>query len=293
MSVPGERFTLNLEGVPATIDLEQMGKGTTSIQVESPLRFTASYPSMKLGYRIKRDVDLYDGRVHLGKKSGHTWLGVQGDAIRISLTSTLGVDIRRPTIVPCDSIEFENGTAYASPLALSPPSERTIGMGKSFFPLYVAAREVNPLMIRYSGPFQVLQKRDGWVSLQADWDDGSRLRGWTPERFATSKAIPTESRGGIVGSTISACGGVADGPPLERVTLRKGAVVAASPGGAIWASVAMEISVEVFRLDRAHNGWMQVTAIPGLPATCLEHENIWIRTRDIIIEPVRRSHVGQ
>src|ERR1039458_1113764 len=140
VSVPGERFTLNLEGVPATIHLEQMGKGTTSIQVESPLRFTASYPSMKLGYRIKRDVDLYDGRVHLGKKSGHTWLGVQGDAIRISLTSTLGVDIRRPTIVPCDSIEFENGTAYASPLALSPPSERTIGMGKSFFPLYVAAR---------------------------------------------------------------------------------------------------------------------------------------------------------
>jgi hypothetical protein len=78
-------------------------------------------------------------------------------------------------------------------------------------------------------------------------------------RLSRPLAIPTESLGEIVGSAISGCGGVADGPSPETVTLRKGALVAASAGGAIWASVAEEISVEAIRRDRAHDDWIPVS----------------------------------
>jgi len=282
VSVPGQRFALDLAGVPVIVELKQPGKGTTSIEVQSPLRFTASYPSKKLVYRIRRDVELFGGRIHLGKQAGHTWLRVRGDGLQLSLKSALGLEVKEAVIVPCNAVELGNGTAYAAPLAILPPKERTIGTGPTFFPLYLAPQEVDPLEIRYSGPFQVLQRRPGWVLLQADWEDASQLRGWTRERFATFKAMPTRSWGEVGGSALAKCGGVVDGPPPERVTLRKGAVVAASPGGAIWASAAQEIAVDAILVDRADNGWIHVTALPGLPAPCLEHEHIWVHERDVI-----------
>jgi hypothetical protein len=279
-------FSLDLKGVPATVELEETGKRPASIHVLAPLRFAASYPPEKLVYRIKRGVDLYRGRIHLGKQAGHTWLGVRGDGMQLSLQSALDLEVKEPVIVPCGSVKLGDGTPFAAPLAILPPPDHTVGTGTAFFPLYRTPREVDSLDIRYSGPFQVLRRRPGWVLLQAAWEDGSRVRGWTLERFTTSKiSAPRAWGGGGSGERLCVA---SDGPRLARITLREHAPVASSPGGTIWASVARRITVDAFPLDRP-DGWTRVAAVPGLPAKpCSAHEHIWVRARDVI-GPVPRA----
>ncbi len=289
VQVPGQRFTLDLQAVPVTVAVKHASKGTAIIQVLAPLRFTASYPSKSLVYRIGREVDLYGGRIHLGKRAGYTWLGVRGDGLQVSLRSSLGLQVQEPVIVPCNNIELASSTYYNSPAVSLPPPARTVGTGSAFFPLYLAPEEAAPLSIRYAGPFQVLQRRPGWVLLQANWEDGSQVRGWTRQRFATAKAKSLPGWAG--GESFNVPCAVVDGYgfPLAKIKLRKDAPIAASPGGAVWARVSGTISADAFPLDR-RDGWIQIAAVPGLPArSCSDHDHIWVHSRDVL-GPVPREH---
>jgi len=100
VSAPGVSFALDIDGVPLTIEPET-GKANASVQVMAPLRFAASYPMDKLAFRIKERVDLYGGRIRLGKKAASAWLGIRGDDMQLSLHSTLGIDVKQPLQIPC------------------------------------------------------------------------------------------------------------------------------------------------------------------------------------------------
>ncbi|MGD0838597.1 MAG: hypothetical protein ABSB49_18325 [Polyangia bacterium] len=281
VAVPGQTFALDLKKVPVTMELEEAASRTTTIQVLAPLRFVALYPSDKLVYRIKQRLELAGGRIRLGKLAGYTWLGVSGDGMRLSLQSSLSIDLREPIIVPCRNVELGNGgPSYATPAALSAPRRRTIGTGTAFFPLYLAPREGDHVDIRYPGPFEVLQRHRGWVKLQAAWQDGSRVRGWTRQEFTTS-GVSLPLGWGEGGPGEGGCGRV-DGPLVVRVRLRKDAAVATSPAGPVWASVAQMIAVDAFPSDPSDDGWIQVASVSGLPLPCKDHEHIWVQARDVV-----------
>ena len=250
------------------------------IQVLAPLQFAASYPMDKLALRIKESVDLYGGRIRLGKMAGAAWLGIRGDGALLSLKSTLGVDVKQPLMIPCGRIGLSDGTPYTTPQIASPASDRTIGTGVEFIPLYRSPREVDPLHIQFAGPFKLLRKRPGWVMIEAAWSDGSRVRGWTLERFATTEVAAVGGWG--EGQSGDGACGLSDPPPLVKILLRKQAAIAVSAGGPVWARVARQLSVDAFPAERA-DGWIQVAAVPGLPAKpCSEHEHIWVQSRDVI-----------
>jgi hypothetical protein len=282
VAVPGQTFALDLKKVPVTIELGEGASRTTTIQVLAPLRFVASYPSDKLVYRIKQRLELAGGRIRLGKLAGYTWLGVSGDGMRLSLQSSLGIDLKEPIIVPCSNVELGDGShSYATPAALSAPKKRTIGTGTAFFPLYLAPREGDHVDIRYPGPFEVLQRHRGWVQLQAAWEDGSRVRGWTRQEFTTSPvSLPLGWGGG--GPPVEGWCARADGPFVVRVTLRKDAAISASPEGPAWASVAQAIAVDAIPSDPSDRGWIHVASVPGLPLPCKDHEHIWVQARDVV-----------
>ncbi|MGD0838598.1 MAG: hypothetical protein ABSB49_18330 [Polyangia bacterium] len=288
VAVPGQTFTLDLKKVPVTIELEEGASRTTTIQVLAPLRFVASYPSDKLVYRIKQRLELAGGRIRLGKLAGYTWLGVRGDGMLLSLQSSLGIDLREPIIVPCSNVELGNGgLSYATPAALSAPRKRTIGAGTAFFPLYLAPGEGDHVDIQYPGPFEVLQRHRGWVQLQAAWEDGSRVRGWTRQEFTTSAVSLPLGWGGGGGGGIGCLG--SDGPLVVRVRLRKDAAIAASPAGPVWASVAQAIAVDALPSDPSQGGWVQVHSVPGLIAPCIHDLHIWVQARDVV-GPVPRAY---
>lgn len=279
VSASGVTFSLNLDGLPLTIELEP-GKAMASLQVKAPLRFVASYPSDKLALRIKKRVDLYGGRVRLGTLAAHVWLGVQDDGMQLSLLSTLGIDLKVPPRIPCSNIELSNGTPYSTPQVVWPTKDRTIGMGSTFFPLYLGPQEVDPLAIHYPGPFRILRRRPGWVLIEAAWKDGSRVMGWTLERYTTTKVASVlgwaEGQSGV-----DECHAT-DGPILAKVTLRKEAPVAVSPGGPVWAWVARTLTVDALPPDRS-DGWIQVLGVPGfIGERCSDYENIWVHARDVL-----------
>lgn len=189
VTVPGVTFSLDLDRVPLTVEPER-GKANASLQVMAPLRFSASYPTDKLSFQIKGRIDLYGGRVRLGKAAAHDWLGVRGDAMQLSPLSTLGIEMKEPLQIPCSHIGLGDGTPYWPPEVVWPRKDRTTGVGPAFFPLYLGPQEADPLPIRYPGPFRILGRRQGWVRIEAAWHDGSKVTGWTPERNMTEKVVP-------------------------------------------------------------------------------------------------------
>ena len=287
VSAPGVNFSLDLDGIPLTIEPET-GKASASLQVMAPLRFTASYPMDRLAFRINERVDLYGGRVRLGKGAAHAWLGVRGDGMHLSLLSTLGVDTKEPLQIPCSHIKLGDGTPYWTPQVVWPRKDRTIGTGTTFFPLYLGPQEADPLPILYPGPFRILRKRRGWMLIEAAWADGSRVTGWTLERYTTKKVAPVLGSGG--GESYEGECYATDGPLLAKFTLREQAPVSVSPGGPVWAWVARTLTVDALPLDRS-DGWIQVIGVPGLLSDpCSEYEHIWVHARDVLWTGAAAEH---
>ena len=287
VSAPGVSFSVDIDGVPLTIEPET-GKANASVQVMAPLRFAASYPMDKLAFRIKELVDLYGGRIRLGKKAAHAWLGVRGDGMQLSLLSTLGVDTKGPLQIPCSHIKLGDGTPYWTPQVVWPRKDRTIGTGTTFFPLYLGPQEADPLPIQYPGPFRILRKRRGWVLIEAAWADGSRVTGWTLERYTTKKVAPVLGSGG--GESYEGECYATDGPLLAKFTLREQAPVFVSFGGPVWAWVTRTLTVDALPLDRS-DGWIQVIGLPGfLSNPCSEYEHIWVHVRDVLWTGASAEH---
>ena len=119
ISAGSATFPLGLEGVPVEIVVEP-GTARAKIQVEAPLEFDATYPVADLRLRVTKTVDLYGGRVRVGRGMGPILQRVEGDAMRISLTNMLGVEVSGTLAIPCRSIGLEN-----PPLVLEPRRNRT------------------------------------------------------------------------------------------------------------------------------------------------------------------------
>jgi hypothetical protein len=276
-------FPLRLDGVRVAIDLSP-GATTATINVEAPLEFQATFPVEKLALRLKETVNLFEGRLRLGPGAKPIWLGVEGDTVQLSLHEMLGLDVSRRLAISCRSIGLSDGTPYRSPDRIESPKEpaaaRTVALGPGSVPLFVKAEAVDPLEIRYPGAVQVRERRPGWVMVEVDWADGSRLRGWTLERNTQAQAAPPAGWG-EGGEGESSCGRV-DEPPLSRLTIRRHAPIAAAPGGAVWARVAKTLVVEAFSPQRP-DGWIRIGVIPGLLAKpCAEHEHLWVHARDVV-----------
>lgn len=272
-------FTVGLDGAESTIELTE-GRPTARVLVTAPLRFTASFPVDKLAIRVAAETALYDGRIRLGVGAAPAWLGLQGDAMQVSLEPMLGVAVRQPLHVPCSRLGLGDGSPYATPQPASPPEERAIGTGTDFVPLYLEPREAAPLEIKYSGAFELRDRRDSWLLLEATWADGSRLRGWTRARHTTPQVVPVNGAG--EGPSGAAICGRTDAPPFTRFMLREGAPISSSAGGVVWAHVSRPIAVDAFTPERA-DGWIRVAAVPGLfTDPCLEQEHIWVRASDAV-----------
>jgi hypothetical protein len=269
VTVPGASFALGLAGVPVQIRPDA-ATPNARIEVLSPLRFTASRPSQELSYRIKRSVDLYGGRIRLGPGAVPTWLG-----------NMLRLSVKQPLRVPCSHLDLDDGeTPYATPELVALPDRQRVGTGDAFVPVYLFPNRVDAIDVQYSGPFEIEGRIPGWVLLNASWADGSRLRGWTLERFIKPEA--GRVTGAVAGMTHLGGCGRADAPLLFRLALRKGAPIAAAPGGAAWTWVTRTLEVEAFPLDRS-DGWIRIGAISGLPGPpCAEHEHFWVHARDVI-----------
>lgn len=248
----------------------------------APLRFTAEYPTAELRYRIKRAIDLYDGRIRLGAGAVPSRLGVRGDAIEISLAESLHVSVKQPLRVPCSHLALLGEEApNATPSPVAPPEGRGIGTGPAPFALHAFPIASNPIDVQYPGPYAIQSRRPGWVLLEAAWADGSRLRGWVRDEGLTPEPLaPGGTVEGVTGG--DALCGRSHGPRLTTFTVRKGAPIAAAPGGAPWAWASETLAVDAFPLERP-DGWVQIAAVARITsAPCREHEQLWVHVRDLI-----------
>ncbi len=100
ISAGSATFPLGLEGVPVEIVVEP-GAARAKIHVEAPLELDATYPVADLRLRVTKTVDLYGGRVRVGRGMGPILQRVEGDAMRISLTNMLGVEVSGTLAIPC------------------------------------------------------------------------------------------------------------------------------------------------------------------------------------------------
>jgi hypothetical protein len=280
VSASGTTFSLGLVGVPVQIRPAD-GAKNASVEVLSPLRFTAAYPAAELRYEVKRPVDLYGGRIRLGEGAMPQWLGVRGNALEASLTTLLHVNVAAPLRVPCSHVALSEGkTPYATPELVKPAAGRGVGTGGNEVPLHLFPVAADPLAVQFPGAYEIERRQPGWVLLTASWTDGSRLRGWTREEFVTSEPEPLGAS--VEGMTSEPLCGRTDGPMLTAFIVRKGAPIAASPAGAPWAWATQRLPVEAFPLDRA-DGWIRIGAVTGLAsAPCAEHEHLWVHASDLI-----------
>ena len=166
------------------------------------------------------------------------------------------------------------------PDAIEPPKARTVGIGAGPTPLFVEPVAMDPLEISYPGPFQVRQRRPDWVLIEARWADGSRLRGWTFERNTKADAAPISGRGGG-GKHRAGCVSIRR-PVLSRMTVRRGAAIAASPGGVVWAHTTKTMSVGVVQNANGQGAWVLVECLPGLRVPSCSEGHIWTQLRDIV-----------
>jgi hypothetical protein len=273
---PGVSFAVSVEDVAATVDLAQSAPDAR-IEVTNPLRFSASYLQRDLPLRVAQPVSAFGGRVVVGAGAAPHWLGVHGDAVLASLEPMIRVELEEPLAIPCNRLGFGGEQPYASPLPTMARGERR-GTGRGFVPLFLEARAVDSVLVRYGGPFVVKVRQPGWVLLEAAWADGTKVTGWTPDANTTARF---EDVGGFGEgwSGRAPCGQV-DGPRLQRVSVRAGAPIAASPGGPIWAHVVRSVVADTFPNDRADR-WLRVAAITGLIAdSCSEQEHVWIDAGD-------------
>jgi hypothetical protein len=285
LQIGGRHHTLTLDGLPVQVTA-RAGRDSVRLQVLSPLRFATQYPLRELPFRINATVDLKGGRVRLGKGAAPEVLRVDGDRIEFSLRRLLQVDIEPPLAVPCGDLTLGNGLSYhpATEAAYHPPNAialvgSVVATGDVFFPLYLTPDELDPLLVKFVGAFDLRERRPGWILLSREWDDGSVLRGWTPERFASGE------RAGKLSSWGPGLQGLPDcssphGDGARDVVVRKSAWIAASPAGTIWASAAIDFAARALPLDRS-DGWIRLIGFKGLLRdTCQDPDYIWVHSRD-------------
>lgn len=275
-----DTFTLSLQSVPVAIAVAP-GNTTGRISVEGPLRFEATSPLAGLALKVAKPVELLGGRIRLGSGAKPAWLGVEGNAMWASLQKMLGVETTSALSIPCRALGLSEGTPYSTPTVIDPPESEAIAIGPGPVRLFVRPVAVDPLEISYPGSFRARARRPNWVLIEANWADGSRVRGWVSDRDSKTDVRPGVS-GSVEGLKIEPACGRSDAPTLTRLALRRGASITDSPGGFIWAHATKAVVVRAFPLERT-DGWIRIGAISGLtgdPRSDLEH--LWVQRRDVV-----------
>lgn len=209
-------------------------------------------------------------------------MGVRDDGLEVSLERATGVAIQPAPRVPCSRLGLSDRAAHESSLRTATPAERSVGTGSRFVPLYAQPTDDAPISIRYPGPFVVKEQRPGWVLLAAEWQDGSRVKGWTRERHVVPYFDdPPQWIGGLSGH--GACGRM-DAPRRSPLRIAEGAPVSTAPDGAVWAHASREVAVEAIAvtLERA-DGWIKIAEMPGLePPPCQDLKHSWVHRRHVV-----------
>lgn len=280
VSTPGAEFELDVWELPVQVRPKE-GEARARVDVLAPLRFSGSVLSEDLDYHLDRAIDLYDGRIRLGAGARPSWHGVQGNAMLANVEKTMFVSVAQPLAVRCSHLDLHDG-GYRTPEATVAPQPGIVGTGGEV-PFYRFPTAIDPILVRYPGAFLIESRRPGWVLLRASWEDGSRLRGWTPAENARA-----EPDGNLIGflSTSSYCLDCKRDEALELTafTLRKGAPISAAPGVAPWAHTTARLAVEAFPVDRA-DGWIRIGAVAGLAKSsdpCAPHERLWVHASDLL-----------
>ena len=274
-------FSLDLAGVPVAIVLAP-NAATARVDVAAPLQFQAEVQVDALELRLKKAVDLYGGRVRLGRSAAHVRLGVEGDTMRVSLHETFGVDVPRGLAVPCRALGLDAANWFTTPPDPEPESGRRVAIGPGPVPFFERPVSVDPLEIGYAGPFVVRGRRPGWALIEASWADGSRLKGWVLEKDAQAEVVPWRGRGELFGSGRDCCVAT-DEPPFTQMTIRRGAPIAASAAGVVWAHAATNVVVEAFPREAADGDWIAIATTRALPTgSCSRHQHMWVQAGDVM-----------
>ncbi len=278
--VGDERLSLQLHAaqVSVTLGAERVD---AVLQVHRPLRFETLHPVGDLDLRVQSPVTLHEGRVVVGAGFKPTEFRVHRDHLQTSLERSLHVGMAPAPQLPCSALTLARRDArYVSPKRRRPAGTRWVSVGPGSMPLHRSRLSDHAITIDYRGPFQLLELRQGWARVRADWEDGSRVQGWVPAKGIHDRF---EWLGGW-GEGFETPGGcaAADLPFRRHAEVAAGAAVAASPDGAVWAHFSERQWVTVFA-PRPADKWLAVASIPGIALnTCAESLYTWIRARDVI-----------
>jgi hypothetical protein len=141
-------FFLELDDLTAEIVVTPGPDPMARIEVASPLRFTGSYPRDKLRLRLKRPIEWANGRVRLGTHAFAHWSPASGDAVEVSVHDTLGMDIRPPPRVPCESLELaveREGLREGTASFIEPRTGRPLGFVPMRVPVFAKASGGDPI----------------------------------------------------------------------------------------------------------------------------------------------------
>lgn len=276
--VPGSGFTLSVDDVKSRVELSP-GKSTVRIEVMAPLHFSASYPREDLRIRLVTPVEAFGGRFKLGRGAVPRWLRVQGDTLRALAEPVVPVQLIQSLAIPCHQLGIAGGEPYATPSLMQAGNEQR-GIGSNFVSLFTAPRAVDPLRVRYAGPFAVVERQSNWVLLEAKWSDGTRLVGWTPESNAVREfELPKTSVEGT--SSLRICGH-SDGAVFRKSGVRVGARVHTRPEGPVWATTAGSVTAEIDE-GGSRNDWVRVVGITGVRSDpCIEQNSMWLQADDLL-----------
>ncbi|MCP4448775.1 MAG: hypothetical protein GY811_26095 [Myxococcales bacterium] len=278
-------FLITLAGVPivATPKTEQVA----SLDVQSPLRFTADHPLNKLDVIVGKRLSLYDGRLVLATglpASFATKEKLDPESEEATMTlPLLEFQPESPLHVPCSGLTVSNrGDRHRQTPELSIANKPVLhATASEAFPLYARRKAEKPWLIKFAGPMTVTRRSGSWVKLRARWSDGSTLQGWTnSEKLSVQNSVPPHGLGALGTIGMGHCGRGHHLRPIPYV-LKANAPIHTRAKGAIWAHTAKVLRVEAFALSRS-DGWLQIASIDGLPpAACSDHNKFWVHADHI------------
>lgn len=283
-------FRLHLDKRPLTAT--PSASGTSTIEVESPLRFTATQKTSRLGARLLKRTSIAGGRIILARgltpnfpkmERSDFQSVVEAGEIPVSLP-LIGLSTKVPLKLPCSAIDISwDAEGYEEPQFDLPEGAIRFVDTREAILLYEKRELVNPLEIRFGSALTVVALRGSWARLRARWSDGTIVQGWVPaEEVRIEVGMPKNNL--VMGGGFGA-GGICGGghrPRLIPFKLHAHAPIHDAAGGAIWAHTAGTISVLALPLTRS-DGWIQISKVDGLPTgSCTQHTKIWVHADHVL-----------
>lgn len=286
----GTPFRLLLDKRPLTAT--PMASGSSTIEVDAPLRFTATQRTSQLGARLAKRTSIAGGRIVLARGLAPNFSAVESAEFE-SATEAGSIPVALPLLgfstkdrldLPCSAVDISwTASAYDAPLYRLPKGPLSFVDTREPILLYKDRELVDPLEIRFGSALVVVARRGKWVRLRARWSDGSVLQGWAEAAAVTVQRGSPKSdlvQGGMVGFG-GGCGG---GHRRQEIPLKlhSHAPIHDSAGGEIWAQTAGTITVHAFPLTRS-DGWIQISKVDGLPTgECAVHNRIWVHAEHVL-----------